>query len=127
MISLVIPVFNEQDSLTTLHAEIAEVAQKAALDVEVLFVDDGSTDGSWQVVTDLARRHAWVHGIRFRRNFGQTAAFAAGPTTRAAGVGLTASSSRQRSPRLICTCTARRAAPGPGRSSCGRGSSRSRD
>lgn len=78
MISLVIPVYNEKDSLTILHGEIGEAAQQANLDVEILFVDDGSTDGSWQVITDLAQRDARVHGIRFRRNFGKAAALSAG-------------------------------------------------
>jgi dolichol-phosphate mannosyltransferase len=78
MISVVIPVFNEQESLETLYGEITGVAASADPDVEVLFVDDGSTDGSWAVIADLARRHANVRGIRFRRNFGKAAALSAG-------------------------------------------------
>ncbi len=56
MISVVIPVFNERDSLPALAAEIAAVANAARLDLEILFVDDGSTDGSWQAIAELARR-----------------------------------------------------------------------
>jgi dolichol-phosphate mannosyltransferase len=78
VISVVIPVFNERDSLLPLHAEIAAVAERARLDLEVLFVDDGSTDGSWAVIADLARKHPAVHGVRFRRNFGKAAALSAG-------------------------------------------------
>ncbi len=78
MISLVIPVYNEQESLVPLHQEIAETARRHGLDVEVIFVDDGSKDGSWGVIADLARRHDEVHGIRFRRNFGKAAALSAG-------------------------------------------------
>jgi glycosyltransferase involved in cell wall biosynthesis len=78
MISVVIPVYNEQESLAPLHAEIAAVAQRANLDLEVLFVDDGSTDGSWAVIDELARHHGWVRGFRFRRNFGKAAALSAG-------------------------------------------------
>ncbi|HZV07355.1 MAG TPA: glycosyltransferase family 2 protein [Gemmataceae bacterium] len=78
MISVVIPVFNERDSLTALYAEIAGVARAEQLDLEVLFVDDGSTDGSWQCIAELAREHTEVHGIRFRRNFGKAAALSAG-------------------------------------------------
>ncbi|HZY84339.1 MAG TPA: glycosyltransferase family 2 protein, partial [Gemmataceae bacterium] len=78
MISVVIPVLNERDSLRRLHAEIAAVAERARLDLEVVFVDDGSTDGSWAVVADLARKHPAVHGVRFRRNFGKAAALSAG-------------------------------------------------
>jgi glycosyltransferase involved in cell wall biosynthesis len=78
MISLVIPVYNEKDSLPTLHAEIAESAQQANLDLEVVFVDDGSRDGSWDLITELAGKDGRVHGIRFRRNFGKAAALSAG-------------------------------------------------
>lgn len=87
MISVVIPVYNERDSLATLHGEIVQVGRSAGLDLEMIFVDDGSTDGSWQVVTELARRgekagdsfpEPAVRGLRFRRNFGKAAALSAG-------------------------------------------------
>jgi glycosyltransferase involved in cell wall biosynthesis len=78
MISIVIPVYNERDSLVPLHSEIAETAARANLDVEILMVDDGSRDGSWDVICDLARRDLRVHGIRLRRNFGKAAALSAG-------------------------------------------------
>ena len=78
MISLVIPVYNEQDSLVPLHGEIEAVARKASLDLEVLFIDDGSSDASWTIIAGLAAQHAWLHGIRFRRNFGKAAALSAG-------------------------------------------------
>ncbi|MBY0229516.1 MAG: glycosyltransferase family 2 protein [Gemmataceae bacterium] len=76
--SIVIPVYNERESLLPLHAEIVAMAAQSRLDVEVVFVDDGSTDGSWPLVADLSKRHANVRGIRFRRNFGKAAALAAG-------------------------------------------------
>jgi dolichol-phosphate mannosyltransferase len=78
VISVVIPVCSERDSLQTLYAEIAGVARSAQLDLEILLVDDGSTDGSWPIIAELAREHAEVHGIRFRRNFGKAAALSAG-------------------------------------------------
>jgi len=78
MISVVIPVYNEQDSLAVLHDELARVAQSAGLRFEILFVDDGSTDGSWDAIRLLAEKNADVHGIRFRRNFGKAAALSAG-------------------------------------------------
>jgi dolichol-phosphate mannosyltransferase len=78
MISIVIPVYNEQESLVPLHAEIAETAHRANLDLEILFVDDGSVDESWAVIGELAQRDARVHGIRLRRNFGKAAALSAG-------------------------------------------------
>jgi dolichol-phosphate mannosyltransferase len=78
VISLVIPVYNEKDSLAALYAEIAAVEQPAGLDLEVVFVDDGSKDGSWEVIRELARAHPRVHGLRLRRNFGKAAALSAG-------------------------------------------------
>ena len=78
MISIVVPVYNEQDSLARLHAEIAQIAEQAYLDVEILFVDDGSRDGSWEVITELGQRDSRVGAIRFRRNFGKAAALSAG-------------------------------------------------
>ncbi|MFO0879632.1 MAG: glycosyltransferase family 2 protein [Gemmataceae bacterium] len=78
MISVVIPVFNERDSLLPLHAEIMSVTRQNNLDVEVVFIDDGSADGSWDVISDLARRYDSVRGLRFRRNFGKAAALSAG-------------------------------------------------
>ncbi len=78
MISVVIPLFNERDSLPALYAEIAGVATALQLDLEMIFVDDGSTDDSWPIIDKLAREHAEVHGVRFRRNFGKAAALSAG-------------------------------------------------
>ena len=78
LISLVIPVLNERESLPALHAEIAEVARKNHLQIEVVFVDDGSTDGSWDVIAELAAAYPEVRGVKFRRNFGKAAALAAG-------------------------------------------------
>lgn len=78
MISVVIPVYNEQESLAILREELARVGELANLRFEILFVDDGSTDGSWDLIRSLAERHADVHGIRFRRNFGKAAALSVG-------------------------------------------------
>jgi glycosyltransferase involved in cell wall biosynthesis len=78
LLSIVIPLVNEQPSLAELHAEIAATAARDRLNVEMIFVDDGSTDDSWAVVEDLARRDPRVRGVRFRRNFGKAAALSAG-------------------------------------------------
>jgi dolichol-phosphate mannosyltransferase len=83
MISLVIPAYNEKDSLLCLYEEIARTLAEGDLDAEIIFIDDGSTDGSWQVISTLAGRDRRVRGIRFRRNFGKAAALSAG--FRAAG------------------------------------------
>lgn len=76
-LSLVIPVLNEQDSLGELYSEIGKVLG-GRYSYEVIFVDDGSTDGSFRILEDLHRKDPHIRVIRFRRNFGQTAALAAG-------------------------------------------------
>jgi dolichol-phosphate mannosyltransferase len=78
MISIVIPAYNEKESLPILQAEIDAVGQQSNLQLEVLFVDDGSTDGSWEVIRELAKKDERVRGLRFRRNFGKAAALSAG-------------------------------------------------
>ena len=78
MLSIVIPVYNEQESLEALHKEIGEVAAAEGYTLDLIFVDDGSTDDSWQRIQDLAAGDPGVRGIRFRRNFGKAAALSAG-------------------------------------------------
>src|SRR5260370_7062530 len=78
MISVVIPAYNERDSLVQLHAELMAVAAKERLDLEIFFVDDGSTDGSWGIIAYLVANDSKVTGVRFRRNFGKAAALSAG-------------------------------------------------
>ncbi len=78
MLSIVVPVYNEFESLAELHRQIGAVATRSGLEIEVIFVDDGSTDGSWDVIQRLANDHSHVQGIRFRRNFGKAAALTAG-------------------------------------------------
>lgn len=77
-LSLVIPVYNEVESLAKLKDEIDAVGQSLNHAIEIIFVDDGSTDGSWNTIRALAGADARVHGIRFRRNFGKAAALEAG-------------------------------------------------
>lgn len=101
LVSLVIPVLNERDSLPALYAEIAEVAAANRLRVEVVLVDDGSTDGSWEVISALAAAHAEVRGVRFRRNFGKAAALAAGFREATGGTVLTLDADLQDDPHEI--------------------------
>ncbi len=77
-ISVVVPVYQEVDSVPTLHQALAEVADRTPGTWELIFVDDGSRDGSWDALVALARTDARVRAIRFTRNFGQTAAMACG-------------------------------------------------
>jgi glycosyltransferase involved in cell wall biosynthesis len=79
MITVVVPVYNEEGSLALLHGELDAVFRaQVSGPVEFLFVDDGSRDGSWRVLSDLAARDPRVRAIRFRRNFGKAAALSAG-------------------------------------------------
>ncbi len=77
-LSVVIPVFNEQDNLVPLYRELSQVLSKLNQTYEIIFVDDGSTDSSFQELSDIHAGDKSVKVIQFRRNFGQTAAFAAG-------------------------------------------------
>ena len=78
MLSAVIPVYNEVESLPALHAELSEVARENGYQLEIIFIDDGSRDGSWDAIERLAAADPRVRGIRFRRNFGKAAALSAG-------------------------------------------------
>jgi len=77
-LSIVVPVYNEAESLDLLHARIVEVVSLHQFTYEILMVDDGSSDDSWRKIEALHNLDAAVHGIRFRRNFGKAAALAAG-------------------------------------------------
>ena len=101
LVTLVIPVLNEEDSLPPLHAEIAKVVASAPFRVEVVFVDDGSTDKSWATIVTLAAADSRVRGIRFRRNFGKAAALAAGFDAARGGAVLTLDADLQDDPNEI--------------------------
>jgi glycosyltransferase involved in cell wall biosynthesis len=78
MLSIVVPVFNEQDSLEELLSRIEQVAVQFGYSFEVLLIDDGSSDQSWPRIEELTHRFNWVRGVKLRRNFGKAAALAAG-------------------------------------------------
>src|SRR5919199_3401113 len=77
-VSLFLPVLNEEPNLVPLHAKIDEALAGLGHTAEIIYVDDGSTDASLEVLRDLARRDPRVRVIALRRNYGQTAAMAAG-------------------------------------------------
>lgn len=77
-ISVVIPLYNEEESLPELYAWIERVMNANKFSYEVIFVNDGSTDGSWNVIEDLAAKHEQVRGIKFRRNYGKSPALYCG-------------------------------------------------
>lgn len=77
-LSIVVPLFNEAESLPELHAWIQRVLNAHHLTYEVIFVDDGSKDGSWNVIEELKQKDAQVRGIKFLRNYGKSAALHTG-------------------------------------------------
>lgn len=77
-ISVIIPLFNEEESLPELRSWIARVCQENNLSYEIIFVNDGSTDNSWQIIEELSKEHPEVKGIKFRRNYGKSPALYCG-------------------------------------------------
>jgi len=77
-LSVVIPLLNEQDSLHELHDWIAKVMQSNRFSYEIIFIDDGSTDDSWKIISELSQKNKAVKGIRFLKNFGKSQALHAG-------------------------------------------------
>ncbi len=77
-ISIVVPLYNEEESLPELEQWIRRVLDSEKRTYEIILVDDGSKDGSWRVIQDLAGRNPAVRGIKFRRNYGKSAALFAG-------------------------------------------------
>ena len=73
-ISIVIPLLNEAESLPELHAWIKRVMDEHKLSYEVIFIDDGSTDESWSIIEQLKNSFSEVKGLKFRRNYGKSAA-----------------------------------------------------
>ncbi len=77
-LSVVVPLYNEEESLEELAAWITRVCRAEGISYEVIFIDDGSTDGSWGVVEAIAAADPAIHGIKFSRNYGKSAALYAG-------------------------------------------------
>jgi len=77
-ISVVIPLLNEEESLNELHDWIAKVMQSNHFSYEIIFIDDGSSDGSWQKISSLSQNNLSVKGIRFQKNYGKSQALHAG-------------------------------------------------
>ena len=77
-VTVVVPLYNEEESLRELHDWIKRVMDENGLTYEVIFVNDGSTDNSWQVLQDMQKEYPEVHAIRFRRNYGKSPALYCG-------------------------------------------------
>lgn len=77
-ISVVVPLYNEAESLPELHAWISRVMAEHGFSYEIIFVSDGSTDGSWDYIEEQSAKDSHVHGIKFRRNYGKSPALFCG-------------------------------------------------
>ncbi len=100
-ISLVIPLLNEAESLPELHAWIQRVMKENNFSYEIVFVDDGSTDNSWQVIQQLKAADNNVKALRFRRNYGKSAALNVGFAKSSGDVVITMDADLQDSPDEI--------------------------
>ena len=100
-ISVVIPLYNEEESLPELVRWIDEVMQKHGFSYEVVLVDDGSRDASWSVIHDLSGSFPAIRGIRFRRNYGKSAALNTGFQAARGEVVITMDADLQDSPEEI--------------------------
>jgi len=72
-ISVVIPLLNESESLPELVRWIHQVMEEHSFSYEIVFIDDGSTDNSWQVIQELQAKYQTIKGIKFQRNYGKSA------------------------------------------------------
>lgn len=100
-ISIVVPLYNEDESLPELISWIDDVMQKHNFSYEAIFIDDGSTDRSWQVITELKLRFASIRAIKFRRNYGKSAALNVGFAAAQGDVVITMDADLQDSPDEI--------------------------
>ena len=100
-VSIIIPLFNEQDSLNELAKWISEVCNENKLVYEIIFIDDGSTDNSWKVIKTLKEKDQNIKAISFRRNYGKSAALNVGFQASQAKVIITMDADLQDSPNEI--------------------------
>ena len=100
-ISVIVPLYNEAESLPVLHDWIERVMQENHYTYEILFINDGSSDDSWQVIQALREKNANVHGICFRRNYGKSAALYCGFEAAKGDVVITMDADLQDSPDEI--------------------------
>jgi len=100
-ISLTIPLFNEEESLPELCRWISQVMDENKFSYELILIDDGSTDGSWKVIEQLAAQNNKIRGIKFRRNYGKSAALNVGFEAAQGDVVITMDADLQDSPAEV--------------------------
>ena len=100
-LSIVIPLYNECDSLSELNDWIVSVMHSNRFDFEVIYIDDGSTDGSWEVIEQLCAKHPEIKAIQFQKNFGKSQALHAGFKAASGDIVITMDADLQDSPEEI--------------------------
>lgn len=100
-LSVIVPVYNEEESLPELEQWIAGVCNRAGINYELILIDDGSSDTSWEVITHLSRDSQRIKGIRFRRNYGKAAALHTGFSIATGDIVITMDADLQDSPDEI--------------------------
>jgi glycosyltransferase involved in cell wall biosynthesis len=100
-LSVVVPVFNEEESLAELTGWIEKICTESGISFELIFIDDGSSDSSWEIIDRLGREKMFVKGLRFRRNYGKAAALHTGFHEASGDVVITMDSDLQDSPGEI--------------------------
>lgn len=100
-VSVIVPLLNEEESIRELVPWIEKVCKTNNMDYEVILIDDGSTDGSWGVIQELCSANKDVRGIKFRRNYGKSAAIHTGFQSAKGDVVITMDADLQDSPDEI--------------------------
>jgi len=100
-LSIVIPLYNEDESLPELSAWIERVTTEQQMSYEIIMIDDGSTDNSWYVIETLSKQNANIKGIKFQRNYGKSAALNEGFKAATGDVIITMDADLQDSPDEI--------------------------
>src|SRR5258706_9693909 len=101
MLSVIIPIYNEEENVTPLHEELRGVLDKLDRPYEIVYVDDGSSDDSFTLLRQMAETDPRIQLVQFRRNFGQTAALAAGIEAAVGDVLIFMDGDRQNDPHSI--------------------------
>ena len=100
-ISVIIPLYNEAESLPELTAWIQRVMSENRFSYEIIFINDGSTDNSWEVIEELGAKDSNIHGVKFRRNYGKSPALYCGFERAKGNVVITMDADLQDSPDEI--------------------------
>lgn len=100
-LSVVVPVYNEEESISELADRIGKICVEKGLEYEMIFIDDGSSDSSWKIIISLSKTNRSIKGLRFRRNYGKAAALHSGFMEAKGDVVITMDSDLQDSPDEI--------------------------